>query len=240
MTRLRSVDLGKPLPGSLDGVCEVLLVRHGEQALYRNMSLAEAYDAPLSELGRRQAAAVGARLSETWIDAVYSSTAVRARDTGRAIAEYQAHLSESEVVEMDSLKEIDIWRDLPQHMGLIDALGAEGLTEILHKADRTGRWDAYPHAEPRDEFRARVAGAVDGIAARHDGQRVVIACHGGVINCYLARLFESRIDNVCAIYHTSITTVRVAGDRRRVIQVNDYAHALDFPSEIPPADHPMT
>lgn len=231
VTRLRSVDLGKPFLGNLDGVCELLLVRHGEQALYRNMSLAEAYDAPLSELGRRQAAAVGERLSETRIDAVYSSTAVRARDTGRAIAEHQAHLSE--VVEMDSLKEIDIWRDLPQHMGLIDALGAESLTEILHKADRTGRWDAYPHGEPRDEFRARVVGAVDGIAARHEGQRVVIACHGGVINCYLARLFESRIDNVCAIYHASITTARVAGDRRRVMQVNDYAHALDFPSEFP-------
>lgn len=228
--KVRSVDLGNSFLADLNGVCEMLLVRHGEQSLVRNMPLAEGYDAPLSELGRRQAVAVGERLAEIRLHAVYSSTAARARDTGQAIAGHH----EADLIEIESLVEINLWRDLPQDMGLIDALGEAALTEILRTANRTRRWDAYSHGEPREEFRARVVEAVESIAARHEGERVAVVCHSGVINAYLAHLFESDLDNLCTIHHTSITTVRASENRRRVVQVNDYAHVLPFQSELNP------
>jgi len=230
MARVRSVDLGSSFLVTLDGVCEVLLVRHGEQVLATNMAMADAVDAPLSELGRRQAAAVGARLADLDVDAVYSSTLQRARDTARAIAEPHGLV----ITEVEDLGEIHLWRDLPQDKGLLDALDPDELRRILKEANRSRRWDAYRYGEPRDAFRARVVAAIDSIMARHVGQRVVVACHGGVINGYIAHALASSLDTPCTLHHTSITTVRAMEDLRRVVQVNDHAHVRSFQTELNP------
>ena len=55
---VRTVDLANPFLPSLDGVCEILLVRHGEQAYSENMALGDGMNPPLSDLGKRQAEAV--------------------------------------------------------------------------------------------------------------------------------------------------------------------------------------
>ena len=230
MARVRSVDLASSFLTNLDGACEVLLVRHGEQALTLDMALVDAVDAPLSELGRRQAAAVALRLADLRVDAIYSSTLARARDTGAAIA--AAH--GCGVIEIDDLREINLWQDLDQHQGLTASLDANELRRIMREGNRTQRWDSYPYSEPRDLFRARVVGAVDAIAAAHVGQRVVVACHGGVINGYLAHCLSSSLDTPCTVHHTSITTVRAMDDMRRVVQVNDHAHVRAFQSELNP------
>jgi probable phosphoglycerate mutase len=194
------------------------------------MPLVEAVDAPLTDLGRRQADALGERLAAEEIDAVYSSTLIRARDTGRAIAEHH----DLPVAEVEDLGEIHLWRDLPQEMGLIDAVGEDELRRILREGNSTRRWDAYPHAEPRDEFRSRIVAALDRIIADHVGERVVVACHGGVINGYVAHVVESSIDTPCTIHHTSITTVRGMGELRRVVQVNDHHHVRPLQTHVNP------
>lgn len=230
MVRVRSVDLGSSFLPSLDGVCELLFVRHGEQVLVTNMPLADAVDAPLSELGRRQATAVAHRLSATSVDAVYSSTLQRAHDTAREIA--APH--DLGVTTVEELGEINLWRSLPQDQGLLDLLDRDELRAIMREGNRSQRWDAYPHGEPRDEFRARVVSAVDAIAARHVGERVVVACHGGVINGYLAHVMASSLDTPCTLHHTSITTVRAMDDLRRVVQVNDHDHVRAFQTHLDP------
>lgn len=230
MARVRSVDLGNPFLESLDGVCELLLVRHGEQGFVVNMPLVEGVDAALNELGRQQAAAVGERLADREIHAVYSSTMQRARDTALAVAAHHG----LGVTELETLVEIEIWRDLPQHQGLLDSLDEDELRTILRTASRSLRWDSYPYGEPRDEFRARVVDTIEGLAARHVGERIVVACHGGVINGYLAHVVESALDTPFEIHHTSITTVRASGDLRRIVQINDYGHVLAFQSELNP------
>jgi probable phosphoglycerate mutase len=230
MARVRSVDLGSSFLPTLEGVCELLLVRHGEQAFVADMPLADGVDAPLTELGRRQAAAVGERFATHGIDAVYSSTMQRARDTGLAIATHH----ELPVAERESLVEIHLWRDLPQDKGLIETLGKAELRRIMREANRSRRWDSYPHAESRLEFRRRVVDELDRIAAEHVGDRVVVACHGGVINAYLAHIMETDLDTVCTVHHTSITTVRAMDDLRRVVQVNDHEHVKEFQTELNP------
>ncbi len=230
MAPVRSVDLGSPFLATLEGICEVLLVRHGEQAFVDNMPIADAVDAPLSDLGRRQASAIGGRLADRSIDAVYSSTLQRARDTGVAIADHHG----LDVQQRDQLEEINLWQDLPQHQGLRDSLDKDELVAIMREGNRTQRWDSYPYCEDRDRFRERVVAAIDQIIADHHDQRVVVACHGGVINAYLAHLAESPLDQMCSIHHTSLTTVRGKADLRRVVQVNDFAHVLAFQSAIDP------
>ena len=104
----------------------------------------------------------------------------------------------------------------------------------MQAGNRTQRWDAYPYAEPRDEFRVRIVAAIDLIIANHVGQRVVVTCHGGVINGYLAHAMSSLLDTPCTLHHTSVTTVRAMGALRRVVQVNDFEHVLPFQSALNP------
>ncbi|HNM78990.1 MAG TPA: histidine phosphatase family protein, partial [Tepidiformaceae bacterium] len=84
--RVRTIDLENPFLESFEGMCEVLLVRHGEQKFFENIPLGQAYDAPLSELGEKQAEAVGKRLASARIGRVYCSDMQRAHDTAKAIA----------------------------------------------------------------------------------------------------------------------------------------------------------
>ena len=82
----------------------------------------------------------------------------------------------------------------------------------------------------------RVVESIDQIMADHVGERVVVACHGGVINGYLAHAVESSIDQLFTVHHTSITTVRAMDELRWVVQVNDYDHVRPFQTELNPAN----
>ena len=226
----RSIDLGNPFITSLDGVCELLLVRHGEQHFQPDKPLDQNVDAPLSELGRRQAEAVGARLAGLHLDAVYASTMQRALHTGEAIAAHHP----VDTVPRDDLVEINLWGALDQTRTLVDNLGADELRRIYRAGAEARTWDAYPHSDDPAAFRARVRQGIESIAADHGGQRVAVACHGGVINAFLAHLFGSPLDTVVSVHHTSITTVRAAGDRWAVVAVNDYAHVLPFQFTLDP------
>lgn len=229
--RAPSTSLTNPFAQPADlGFCEVLLVRHGEQQYRDNIPIGEGMDAPLSDLGRQQASAVGQRLAELQIDAVYASPLQRAFDTGAAIAGH--HGLTPTVVE--DVKEVDLWRDLPQDGGLRDVLDTEELRAIFKRVQSEATWDAYPYGEGSKAFRARVLRGIDGIVADNHGKRVVVACHGGVIGTVISMLLESPKDYTVSVHHTSITTIRGADTRRRILSVNDYSHVLAFQQEINP------
>ncbi|HEX6032403.1 MAG TPA: histidine phosphatase family protein [Tepidiformaceae bacterium] len=224
--RVRSIDLENPFLESFEGLCEILLVRHGEQQFRDNIPLGEALDAPLSELGRRQAEAVGERLKPARLGAVYCSPMKRAHDTAQAIAKHHG----LEPIVRPELTEIDLWQRAPQDKGLLDIYSRDELVDIYREVRETRRHDAYPHVEDPEAFRKRIVGAIDQIAAEAEGQRIVIACHGGVINTYLSHLFKSAYDNLVPVHHTSITVVRAADSRREVLTINDYSHVMAFQS----------
>lgn len=224
--RVRSIDLDNPFAQSFEGMCELLLIRHGEQQFRENIPLGEALDAPLSELGWKQARAVGERLAPARMDAVYCSNMKRAYDTANEIARH--HGLTSTVV--DDLREIDLWQRAPQDKGLLDIYTREELIEIYREVSRTRKHSAYPHCEDADEFRRRIVGAIDRIAAENVGHRVAVACHGGVINAYLAELFGASYDHLVNVHHTSITVIRAADKRRAVLTINDYSHVMPIQS----------
>jgi probable phosphoglycerate mutase len=220
--RIRTIDLENPFAPSFEGMCEVLLVRHGEQQFRENIPLGEAYDAPLSELGWKQAQAVGERLAPARLGAVFCSPLRRAHETGREIARHHG----LEPAICDDLREIDLWRHAPQGKGLLDIYSREELGELYREIARTRKHTSYPHTEDVPAFKARVVGAIDRIIRENIGRRVVVACHGGVINAYLSELFQSGYDHLVSVHHTSITVVRAADTRRAVLTLNDYSHVM--------------
>ena len=79
--------LNRHLDGSVGDGCRVLLIRHGRSADIVP-GTPESIDPPLHVVGVKQAEAVGKRLSNAALSAVYSSHLLRAHDTAFAIAQH--------------------------------------------------------------------------------------------------------------------------------------------------------
>ena len=68
--------------------------------------------------------------------------------------------------------------------------------------------------------------ALEGIIHAHSGQRVVVACHGGVINAYLLHILGLPVGR--GFYYPNYTSIhRIAASgrgHRSVITVNETSH----------------
>jgi broad specificity phosphatase PhoE len=184
--------------------------------------VAEWVDPPLSETGRRQATAVGVALSRSPVHAVYSSRLARAHDTGRAVAAH--HGLEVEIVE--DLREIETFRDLPQDAHPSDVLGELVLRGARERFVRHRTWDVYPGSERNDEFRHRVVNVIEGIIATHPGCRIVVACHGGVINAYVGEVLGLGTAMFFRPAHASTHRIRAKGDIRALQSLNEVHHLV--------------
>lgn len=222
--RIRSTDLENPFAASFEGMCEVLLIRHGEQQFRENIPLGEALDAPLSEMGWMQARAVGNRLAAARLSKVYASPLQRALNTGKEVAGHHG----LDVIVLPELSEIDLWKRAPQDKGLLDLYSREELVAVFREVSATRKHSAYPYSEDAEAFKVRIVAAIDRIIEESIGERVAVVCHGGVINSYLSHLLKSAYDHLVAVHHTSITVVRAADTRRELLTINDYSHVMPF------------
>jgi broad specificity phosphatase PhoE len=156
----------------------LILVRHGETDWNRDGRWQGQADAPLNEYGRDQARALADELTGEQVAVVYASDLSRARETAEIIARRL-----SRPLEVDPrLREV--------HVG-----GWSGLTmdEIDSRyPDDVARWRAgdpehtFDGGETYAEMGERVVTAVEEIAERYPGERVVVVLHGGPIRSVLA------------------------------------------------------
>lgn len=182
-------------------------------------------DLPLSRVGREQAQALAERLSKVSFDAIYSSPLRRCLETAAPLAE-SLHMTP---IVVEDLKEIRLGevRPMPKDGkdldSLYQALQARQI-DIVRIAAETGSWDSIAGSEPSRVFRKRVVDAIDDIAHKHTGERVLIFAHGGVVNAYAAEVIGLEKDFFFPAANTSITVVRVAGTYRVLYILNDVAH----------------
>jgi 2,3-bisphosphoglycerate-dependent phosphoglycerate mutase len=219
-----------PSPTSLDrpfltgqpGVVMLTFVRHGKQEVPSGSFTPALWaDPPLSELGKRQAAAVGAALADESVDAVLCSHLLRAAETARAVA---APHGLAPVV-YPELREVETYRDVPDGVRLEDVLPPVMWHGVQARFNRELRWDVSPFSESSAEFRHRVVTVVEGILALHQGRHLVIVCHGGVINRYIGHLLDLRQDMFFRPAHASVSRI-LTGDGRRVIHTLNELHHL--------------
>ena len=199
---------------------EVLLVRHAQQGDNGRNDPArpKSGDAPLSELGLRQARAVGMALADDPISAVYSSQRSRARATAKAIAEHHG----LEPVVDERLEEAGIFRDVPTGSTVLDEIGPEGMAEVRRQFFAHRRWDAFPLSEPASAIRERANAVVDEILSRHDErERVAIVCHGGIINAVVRRVLGVDADMLFYPAHASVTRLGRGDGRLAVRSLNE-------------------
>lgn len=152
----------------------LLLIRHARSTWNAEGRWQGWADAPLSPSGAAQARALGemiARAGEAFAGAV-SSDLARSAETARIVAEV---LGLGEVAVEPDLRERDVGDWSGRTTEEIELIWPGAIA-----AWRAGRLDRPPGGEHEPSFRARVAGAVERLAARPDGPLLVIT-HGGVI-----------------------------------------------------------
>ena len=149
----------------------ILLARHGESDWNRTKRWQGFADRPLTDLGRRQAMELAARLEEIELDAVYSSDLQRARATAEIVARSK-HL---DVQTVRDLREVDVgsWSGLTRAEA--EARYPEAFARWLHGDE------GWEDGETYDQLGERVVRAVQRIAKERNGQRVLIVAHGGTI-----------------------------------------------------------
>jgi broad specificity phosphatase PhoE len=209
------------LTGQLD-VVQLTFVRHGKQDVPSGSFTPALWaDPPLSELGRRQAATVGAALATEPIAAVLCSHLERAVETAREVAKPHG----LEPVIYPELREVETYRDVPDGVRLEDVLPPVMWRGVQERFNRELRWDVSPFSESSAEFRHRVVTVVEGILALHKGEQLAVVCHGGVINTYIGHLLGLRQDMFFRPAHASVSRV-LTGDGRRVIHTLNELHHL--------------
>lgn len=203
-------------------VTQLVLVRHGEQFIadQRRGPVGDIIDPPLSDRGQQQARLVGERLSTDRIDAVYASPLRRAYETGEQVARH--HRLQVHVI--NDLREVEVFRDIPPDRSAVDFLGQSLLLGIRERMLRERSWDVYPHSESSFDFRKRTINAIEAIIAENEGKRVVVACHGGVINAYIGHIIGSPYDMFFRPAHTSVSIVAAGDGIRAVHSLNDTHH----------------
>ena len=159
-------------------VTTVCLVRHGETEWNFTRRYQGWEDIPLNETGEEQARVVAMAIaSEQW-DAIVASPLSRAFQTARAIAEASALLDPDEIATDVDLRE--------RGYGAAEGLTAE---------ERMARWpeNDWPGLEDYDLMADRAMAALGRVVERHAGKRVLVVCHGGLINAVLARISNGEV-----------------------------------------------
>ena len=195
-----------------------MLVRHGQSTWNEEHRIQGQLDPPLSDLGRRQAALLGARLAARRFAGFYASDLKRAFETAEVIGEAigvapepSTSLREVYLGDWEGRTSVEIAVEFP-----------DAWASWVEEPD----WDVVPGGEGAAAFEARVAAATDEMLRRHEHGDVLVVTHGGVIQVALHRivgrpshgLFPFKIQNA------SITLIERRDGRAVIGGVNDIAH----------------
>lgn len=192
---------------------ELLLIRHG-LPVRRELSEGIA-DPELSTAGHEQAKYLAEYLSSERIDALYSSPQQRALQTAEPIAADKG-------LRIDVVDDVAEWDRNASFYIPIEEL----------KATNDPRWQAMVRGEwtaeddTPEDFRSRVVTAVEELVAAHNGQRIAVTCHGGVINAYLSHVLGLPVGK--GFFYPNYTSIhRVmasATGHRSVMTINETSH----------------
>jgi probable phosphoglycerate mutase len=191
---------------------ELLLVRHGLPVRIEREDEAPA-DPPLSTRGRDQAERLVHWLASEPVHALYTSPMRRARET----AEPMARARDLELRVEPDLVELDHLSSTYVPMEELKATDYEAWLAAV-------RGGLYADID-MDAFLRRVADSLERIARTHRGQRVVVFCHGGVINTWTAHVLGLAPTLFFDPVYTSVSRFLVASSgEQSLVSLNETAH----------------
>jgi len=199
-------------------VATVLLVRHGRTTTNATGTLAGHQPVNLDEVGRAQAAALGARLRTAAVPlaAVVTSPLVRCRETTGLVLPDAPAVDEPGLIEcgygdwtgqsLKTLAKDPLWKAVQAHPSTVTFPGGEAMAAMSARGVAAVRaWDAR-------------------VTASHGPDAVWFACsHGDVIKAIVADALGMHLDlfQRIAIDPASVTAIRYTPLRPFVVRLND-------------------
>jgi broad specificity phosphatase PhoE len=196
----------------------VLLARHGQTESNRAGLFCGHSETKLTELGVGQSRALGERLVQYEIAAVYTSDFSRAMDTA-AIALERRDVQ----LEVDpALREIHYGEWEMQRERVVARSGAPAYA-LLRAEDPA--WQP-PGGETLPAVRARMLEALGRILRRHAHETTLVVTHGTALNCLLAGVLGMDLAYTfrIAIGNCALSEITVERGKPIVTLVNDRAH----------------
>lgn len=190
---------------------ELILVRHA-LPVRRENSVGPA-DPELSDEGVAQSLLFAQYMEAEHIDALYSSPLQRAQQTAAPLAQ----IKKMSPVVVDGVAEFDQHSNEYIPVEELKAANDPRWTEMIN-----GTWTSPEEAQ---EFTDRVIDALESIIKDNRGGRVVVTCHGGVINEFLAHVLG--LENRQFFYPNYTSLHRIAASsngHRSVLSINETSH----------------
>jgi len=204
---LFSVACSTPAPETTGSTLRIYLARHGQTDWNAARRLQGQSDTNLDETGRRQASQLAEFMRNISLDAVYSSSLSRSRETAE-IARGEAPLTS-----LDGLREQQLGKFEGLHLAGEDtALVAEFWRRI---ADPDDSLDGGESARQMSE---RVRAAVETILRSHPAGTILIVGHSGTNQMILRALLDLSMEQSDSIR-----------------QANDEVYMIDLNPERPPS-----
>ena len=203
----------------------LFLIRHGRSDFdsndLRESPRGRQWNPPLSEEGREQARLLARRLRlMPDLAAVYCSPFRRAVETIAPFAESTGTATNLD----EDLGEAYVgqW----ENKSFEEILASD--EQMLNRyRNQDAIWRHAPDAERVVDLRKRVGTAVEGIIERHKTGNLVVVAHGGVINAYVGPILGLEQEMFFLPENTSLNSVDIAGEERRIRFLNDVRHLTD-------------
>jgi probable phosphoglycerate mutase len=205
-----------------DDATEVLLVRHGasqDAVGGESFEMLEGHgNPPLSDLGRRQAELVGARLVQSPPDALFITILQRTAQTA-------APLIAATGLEATVIGELAEVRLGEWEGGEMRVRAAQG-DPLVARVFAEQRWDIVPGAEPAEAFADRCRAGIERVVSLTGPGKVAVAVvHGGVIGELARQATDAPRLAFVHAENTSISRLVVFADGRWLLRsFNDTAH----------------
>jgi broad specificity phosphatase PhoE len=224
---VQSVKASVPLTPMRPSATELWLIRHAEVEERYQRVFGGRIDMGLSPRGKAQAAALARYLLQTPFAAVYASPMQRVQQT---LAPFLVNGTPAPVI-LPGLREVDFGDWTGMHFSEIEAKYRVRISSWLDQLEQ----GTMANAERVESLDGRLNECLQQILKHYPGQRVVIACHGGVIRGLLRLLLELPLSRMASfeIDYASITQVQLLPPAPRV-QLLNFAPWRDLPAS-PPA-----
>lgn len=204
---------------------DITLIRHGETDWNRELRFQGQIDVPLNAIGLEQANRLATRLASQPFDAVVSSDLRRAAQTAEVIARKR-----SATVNLDP-------RLREQSFGIVDG---KSVAEIqLEHPQAWSRWlqfdpsMSFEGGEAMQDFAHRVLTGIGDWAAHHASGRVLIVCHGGLLDVVYRHALQLGFagPRPCEIPNAGLNRVRWGREGVEILNWADVAHLSGMPAQ---------
>ena len=200
----------------------IIFLRHGETEKNRLGIMQGDSDDPLTELGREQSRRAAIAMAPYHPVKVYTSYAVRARQTAEIVAEELAiPLEVSSLLREQGLGrwEGKTWEDIKKEV-----------PEVVKKRDAEGWWFCPPGGEPRLRVRHRMLNFCLQMEERHANNTVVAVSHAAALYFFFLAVLgldpigsqPIRTDN------GAFSVIESNNGKLRYLSLNERAHLEDL------------